>query len=1637
MATDRKEVELLIRAREVGTKNFQNTANAVRDITAALDEQLAAAARGEGSVKDLEASYKKLKEAGEALIRQQGLIDLYGKISTQLDEAQVKAKAAAEAHETFAKAVAGTEAPTRAQSRELNSLAKASEAAQRKADTLAASQAAQAERLNTAGISVEKLSTVQQQLVASARDVGASLTAAGSAIDGYDVKVNALTASQQKLKDDQAFHDQLVGAEKLRQASSYVNFWSDALAKADVEQQRLTELTSFQKLGDDALASSAKLNSFADRASNTATQSSRLAQSLQGVIDPAGRARSTLAGLESEVARVSAVIGSADKPVRDYQEAINDLGRIQGSILKQAGDIDAFRNQKAVVEEAGAAVVKYEADLVRAANAVKSAKAPNEQLARSLKTAEANANAASAAYQREAQKLAALKAPLVAAEVNINDLAAAENRLRAASETTSVAVGKLDKAMSGKGSKVGGFLGLRPYELQNLSYQINDVFTQLASGTSVTQTLAQQGGQFVQLFPRAFGAVAAFLPEIIAVGAALFTVYSTLKRVFDLQSEEKAFSAGLAATADAAQYNAHQLAEMSRAVEDSGVKAKDATAAFRAFIKEGIDQRQILEYTMAARSMSKVLGIEVPDAAKQMATAFSGGYEEVAKLDDEFDFLTAAERKQIKAMFDSGETAKARTAAFEAFSKRMNEAANLAEGKWAKAMRGLGIIWHNFLDALADTPVLQGVIALLSAAADQAERLGNALPQGQQIAGAIRGLPQGVQFQNPNSFGMPASRPSSFMSTPVVTPEIKDIIVTAMREARTNDLEGIKAVVAVILNRMERSGQTGSEVVRAPGQFEPWMTAEGRLKLAEAAKDTERFNAALQAALPLLRGLERDPTNGATLFVSPGGQRAMGRQMPAWANSPSWKASIGGQEFYGGRFPGDRGRTNPNGPSEASLKAGEDYIAQLKEQIALNEKLDDAERIRLAGLEAIRGAQSAGADPRSQQEAKRLAETAEAAKIAIERAQQANALAGELSSSLDAAAAAQDRSLAQRLDAIVKQYDVLRAKVAEARSKGLTEVDGKSLDQVLAILAANEEILKQKETMKFYEEQVASLERQRADAMTDVANKVATGQMTAAQAAARVQEINANLLPQLTEMSRKAVEFATALRTATPSPALEAFIAKMTTAASDAQAASARDLMKIYEQQLAAIDAARDQRLSAINQKLRDGNLSTVEALQQAAEVQAEFNPQIAQLAADAKAFAESISGATPNATLQAFIAKMDQLGAAAGNNTSPSSPVAQTGQIGISADEAKLNEIIANRNNLVASYIALRERGAMTDEAARDATAAAYAEAQPLIDHQLDILRQTVEKMYELGQITPQAYQAWIAKLQEVRVEAQYLDENFVKIKDTIVSTMSNAAVESIHMVIDAIDAAIEGTGSWKDVLTSLGDAALNFVGSFLKGLSDMLIQMMIIAAIKKLPFLDSATKGLGDFTGLIAGASALGVAGGVLNNATEGLTTGAGALGVAALAWIPVAQQIQAAADAMMAAAAMEMAASFAGFHSGGISGQGTMRRTNINPAVFRGAPRYHSGTVGVGLRPNEQAAILKKGEEVLTEDNPRHIKNQIAGAMGGSMPSVNVPVKVINAIDAGDMVSQGIATPAGEKAVLNFISNNPQAVQKALGS
>lgn len=109
----------------------------------------------------------------------------------------------------------------------------------------------------------------------------------------------------------------------------------------------------------------------------------------------------------------------------------------------------------------------------------------------------------------------------------------------------------------------------------------------------------------------------------------------------------------------------------------------------------------------------------------------------------------------------------------------------------------------------------------------------------------------------------------------------------------------------------------------------------------------------------------------------------------------------------------------------------------------------------------------------------------------------------------------------------------------------------------------------------------------------------------------------------------------------------------------------------------------------------------------------------------------------------------------------------------------------------------------------------------------------------------------------------------------------------------------------------------------------------------------------------------------------------------------------------------------------HEGGVVGEPSQLRV-VPASVFRRAHRYHSGG-GPGLRSNEVPAILERGEEVLTETDPRHRNN------GGGAGKTDVTV--VNTIDPGDFVSQGLSTRAGQTAILNFMQANKRSIKKAL--
>lgn len=356
---------------------------------------------------------------------------------------------------------------------------------------------------------------------------------------------------------------------------------------------------------------------------------------------------------------------------------------------------------------------------------------------------EREAAQASALMDREAQQLRATLNPLAAIQERFNaalerykvlatagkistaEFAAAEAHLATEAETARAAL----SGGGGTGNQKIGLFGLKPYELQNFSYQVNDVVTGLASGQRATQVIAQQGGQILQLFPKVAGNIIGALKNpyiaaaVVTVGALAFA----LKNAADNADRLREYTTQLSFRADGGSYDAKSLATAEQGLQHLGATASDARGAIKTFLDEGIAPDRINQFGRAAEEASRILGIKLPDAAKQVADAFTGGYKAVADLDDKMNFLTATEREHIRQLFEEGQAQAARTEALNAFTQKADAAAQKQRGSWGEAAHALGGAWDALIKTIANSLPIQVTIGVLNQLADALAVVGGAI----------------------------------------------------------------------------------------------------------------------------------------------------------------------------------------------------------------------------------------------------------------------------------------------------------------------------------------------------------------------------------------------------------------------------------------------------------------------------------------------------------------------------------------------------------------------------------------------------------------------------------------------------------------------------------------------------------------------------------------------------------------------------------------------------------------------------------------------------------------------------------------------------------------------------------------------
>ena len=206
--------------------------------------------------------------------------------------------------------------------------------------------------------------------------------------------------------------------------------------------------------------------------------------------------------------------------------------------------------------------------------------------------------------------------------------------------------------------------------------------------------------------------------------------------------------------------------------------------------------------------------------------------------------------------------------------------------------------------------------------------------------------------------------------------------------------------------------------------------------------------------------------------------------------------------------------------------------------------------------------------------------------------------------------------------------------------------------------------------------------------------------------------------------------------------------------------------------------------------------------------------------------------------------------------------------------------------------------------------------------------------------------------------------------------------------------------------------DAAIISLRSSLANLQQSFAQTVAGAGV------DAIT---GLFTDLASGSKS---AGDALKDFVKGFVASMAQIAARALATFLVLQLLDAIYPGLGKATSAGMSANVK--HAGGmVGGPGVTRR--VDPMIFAGAPRFHSGGM-VGLKPGEVPAILQTGEEVLARNDPRNAANG-GGQQGNGY-------RIVNVLDPS-LVSGYLESSAGERAVLNVISRNQGQVRQVIGA
>lgn len=418
-------------------------------------------------------------------------------------------------------------------------------------------------------------------------------------------------------------------------------------------------------------------------------------------------ARRTFVGdAAKEVAKARDEYTRLTAAVDRYNASLN-AGRRNGRLnaAEQRELAESIALTRARANDAAVAYGAARSNLVSLTNAGKSGFAAFDRMASTMQrtaTAAVQQNVAVAATPANLNKIAAAS----------RTAAAGQKQLQAAADGASAALNRQRGAGGNRGLKGDAqsveVWGLKPWQLTNLGYQVNDVISGLAMGQRPMQVLAQQAGQFAQIWPNVMVTLARSIPVIAGVTAVLTPFIATALRLREVNALNREFSTMLAISADGANYSAQALTEAATAMQRFGIAASESRELVQQFVKAGIPEAEMGKYARTVTQLGELMKLSAPEAAQKFMNV-----DGLRQIDKELNFLTASQNAAMLAMERTGDVSGALSLAQDALAQKLR-ASGQAASEWDQAMRDLSSSWNDLLKSIENTGLVQRVMRALA-----------------------------------------------------------------------------------------------------------------------------------------------------------------------------------------------------------------------------------------------------------------------------------------------------------------------------------------------------------------------------------------------------------------------------------------------------------------------------------------------------------------------------------------------------------------------------------------------------------------------------------------------------------------------------------------------------------------------------------------------------------------------------------------------------------------------------------------------------------------------------------------------------------------------------------------------------------